>query len=92
MQGILVGKDLVERREHRGDGGSDSPSGVHLYARFFGDFEVFFGGGAIDLGRNGKAVAVLKNLCWLASRVRYRKILSWAGCGRSQTLREPGGR
>ena len=33
-----------------------------LYARLFGSFEVFGRGGMVDLGKNGRAIAILKHL------------------------------
>ncbi|HSL00258.1 MAG TPA: BTAD domain-containing putative transcriptional regulator [Rubrobacteraceae bacterium] len=45
-----------------------APSGPQLRARFFGRFEVLCGGETLHLGRNGKALTILKYL--LANRTR----------------------
>ncbi|CAN5702705.1 hypothetical protein BH24ACT21_BH24ACT21_05210 [soil metagenome] len=44
----------------RSPGGGISVEG--LWVRFFGDFEVFYRGEAVDLGRNSKAIAIFRRL------------------------------
>jgi DNA-binding SARP family transcriptional activator len=54
--------------EESSQGGVTSPTRPALRARFFGHFELLCDGEAIHLGRNGKALAILKYL--LAHRAR----------------------
>lgn len=41
---------------------ADGHERLDLYARLFGRFEVFGRGGRLDLGKNGRAIAILKRL------------------------------
>lgn len=64
-----------------GEGSPDAegaPSSGGLWVRFFGDFEVFYRGEAVDLGRNSKALAIFRRL--LASHpqpVSQEIVMDW---------------
>jgi DNA-binding SARP family transcriptional activator len=55
-------------RSTNGLRGAPIPAGSALQARYFGHFEMFCDGEVVSLGRNGKALAILKYL--LAHRAR----------------------
>lgn len=48
--------------QERVPGESKEPSAEGLWVKFFGDFEVFYRGEAMDLGRNSKANAIFRRL------------------------------
>jgi hypothetical protein len=66
------------------------PGQPSVRARFFGHFEVFCGDEVVALGRNGKALTILKYL--LAQRTRPVSQDYLMGCGPTPASRRPGGR